>query len=335
MAGSLERESGAGGLSVSRDRALLRLVLGAGPLSDAMRQGMTSAMRQVARDPMIYATVIEGTGGDMFSAGRGAAEMARLAALPDVDRRNALAADAEAAWHLHRFGKPTVALIAGEVSADAAPLFLHGTHRAGGESFALVLPDPCAGVYADCGLAHWLASLPDRIGAYLLLTGGRLGRAEALALGLLTHAIPETKLGQIRSALADAEPVDPVLDDLAVDPGPVTQWPRSTIADCFDADAIREILARLERVTGVAERWARETAARLRPAAASEAADVSLHLLRAVGALGLRDALRVEHGVMVHWLAGRELPGSAEIFLPLAPGAPELPPHYEPPAGIV
>ena len=78
--------------------------------------------------------------------------------------------------------------------------------------------------------------MPDAIGMYLALTGRSIGRADAYRLGLATHCIPAGRFGEIRAGLADADTVDPLLDDRHEDPGPGELEPlRAVIARCFSA----------------------------------------------------------------------------------------------------
>jgi enoyl-CoA hydratase len=325
MAGETE------GLAVSIERSLLRLTLtpaaGRAPvLTSAIRRAATDALKRAARDPMIYAAMIESGDAEIFSSGRGEAEVARLRALPAPERVAALAADAFAAWHLDRYVKPTVALVSGGIAYDALPIVLHATHRLGGEGFSLRLPGLGADLLPDCGVARWLARLPDRLGVYLALSGERLGRAAALELGLLTHAIASAEATAIRAALADAEPVDPVLDSRAIDPGPAPDWPRAAMADCFDAGSIEDILARLAKVRGAARPWAEATSLRLRPRAGDAKADALIGLLRSTAGIGLEAALVKEHAAL-----SRQLAGDQSLLEPLAEGSPELISLYEPP----
>ena len=91
-----------------------------------------------------------------------------------------------------------------------------------------------------------LARLPGAIGAYLALTGRRLGRADAFALGLVTHCIDARHFDEIERGLADADTVDPLLDGLHEAAGPGELRPGgAAIDDCFSAAAVEEIRARL------------------------------------------------------------------------------------------
>ena len=92
---------------------------------------------------------------------------------------------------------------------------------------------------------------------YLGLTGRCIDRADALRLGLVTHCIAAAHHDAICAALADAQPIDPLLDGLHQDPGPagLDTW-REVISRCFSADDVAGICRRLAAETGAAGQWA-------------------------------------------------------------------------------
>ncbi len=90
---------------------------------------------------------------------------------------------------------------------------------------------------------------------YLGLTGRSIGRADAYALGLLTHCIPAARFEEIKAALADTWPVDTILDERQVDPGPGELRPFAEhIARAFSAPTVEEIIARLQVIDGARAR---------------------------------------------------------------------------------
>ena len=100
--------------------------------------------------------------------------------------------------------------------------------------------------------------MPDEIGMYLALTGRSIGRADAYRLGLVTHCIPAARFAEIHAGLRVADPVDPLLDDRHVDPGPAElDALRPVIARCFSADTVEGIVARLRAERGDGAPWAR------------------------------------------------------------------------------
>jgi enoyl-CoA hydratase len=140
---------------------------------------------------------------------------------------------------------------------------------------------------------------------YLALTGDSVGPADAFHLGLVTHCISAAEFGAITAALADADPVDPVVDSRHKDPGP---GPLLALGDvitrCFGAGTVVEIVARLARETGPHATWAAATRERL--LARSPTALVVAHrLVREASAMELRDVLELEHALICRMM---ELP---------------------------
>ena len=137
-----------------------------------------------------------------------------------AEARRSLAAEYALNWALDRFVKPTISLIDGMVMGGGVGISLYGTHRVAGERYRFAMPETGIGLFPDDGVSHVLARMPDEIGMYLALTGRSVGPADAYRLGLVTHCIPARRFGEIRAAVCDADPVDPVLDTRHEEPGP-------------------------------------------------------------------------------------------------------------------
>jgi enoyl-CoA hydratase len=188
-------------------------------LSDAMRLELAAALPRWVRSPEVYALVIASSSERAFCAGGDVREMAELGRTRMGEARRALADEYTLNWSLDRFTKPTIALIDGIVMGGGVGLSLYGTHRVAGERYRFAMPETGIGLFPDDGVSSVLARLPDEIGMYLALTGRTIGHADAYHLGLATHCIPAAQFGEIRAAIADADPVDPILDSRHVDPG--------------------------------------------------------------------------------------------------------------------
>jgi enoyl-CoA hydratase len=259
-------------------------------LTSRMRHEITRHYQRWAVDPMIYAIVIEGRG-RAFCAGGDVAEMAELAAR-GLDLAVANAADEFAAnWRLNRLVRPHVALIDGHVIGSGVGLSQYGTHRVAAERYAWSMPEVRAGYFPDCGVSFVLSRLPDGIGLYLALTGRRVHAGDAWRLGLATHCIEAGRFGEIKQALTDAQPVDPLLDGLHRDPGPgeIETW-RRAIRRCFTAGSLGEVLARLRDSPGAEKAWAEAVLADIGRASPFSLA-VTCRLLREAAATDLREAL--------------------------------------------
>lgn len=279
-------------VSLDRPAAFNRITL-------EMRRALLQAYPGFARDPDCYAVAIRaapasGRDGRVFCAGSDDED-------PDVfARQDAALADVVAptehrlAWLIECFSKPTVSLIDGLVAGTGVTITAHGTHRVAGASYGWELPHVRHGRVPDGGIARILARMSDHIGTYLALTGTRIGAADALWLGLATHHIEETHYAGIEAWLAEAKPVDHLLDGLHRDPGPAPLASLGPlIARCFGQRTLEAIIAQLQ---GVAEAGGHEShfanAALEAIASASPLAlKITLRHLREAASLDLRQVM--------------------------------------------
>jgi enoyl-CoA hydratase len=250
-------EGAAGIVTLARPQAL-------NALTTAMRADIAAAFAAWARDPQVYAALVVSAGGRAFCAGGDLREMVELGkARPDAARRS-LAAEYALNWQLDCFIKPTVSLIDGLAMGSGVGITLYGTHRVAGEGYRFAMPETGIGLFPDDGVSWAFARMPDEIGVYLALTGRAIGRADAYRLGLVTHCMPAARFAEVRGALADAEPVDPLLDARHEHPGAGELEPlRPAIARCFAADTVEGVLARLEAERGEHRAWAEGVAREL------------------------------------------------------------------------
>jgi enoyl-CoA hydratase len=119
-------------------------------------------------------------------------------------------------------------------------------------------------------------------------------------LGFVTHCIESAHFAAIRQALADADPIDPILDDRheRKAPGELTVL-REVIARCFGQPTVEEIIAALKSETGSAKSWAETTLATLATKAPASL-KITLQQLRIAGGRDLKDALELEYRMASH-----------------------------------
>ena len=276
-------------------------------LTIAARATLAARLPAFARDPLVYAVVVRSGVDSIFCAGGDVVEMAALADRDMEAAEKALGDEIALVWRAECFTKPTVALIDGVVMGGGNGISRYGTHRVAGERYRFAMPETGLGLFPNNGLAHTFARMPRDIGMYLALSGESVGAADAFHLGLVTHCIAAAEFGALTAALADADPVDPVLDSRHRDPG---HGPLMALGDvisrCFGAGAgtVVEIAARLARETGPHAAWAAATRERL--LARSPTALVVAHrLVREASAMELRDLLELEHALICRMM---ELP---------------------------
>ncbi len=272
----------------------------------AMRAEIAGMIPKWARGPQVYALVIRSAVPGVFSAGGDVHEIVALAAQEPFLVRRALADEYMLNWLLECFSKPTVSLIDGPVMGTGVGISIYGTHRVAGERYAFAMPETRLGLFPDDGVAHALARLPDGIGMYLGLTGRSIDRADALHLGLATHCIAAAHHEAISAALADAQPVDPLLDGLHEDPGPaaIDTW-REVIARCFCADDVAGICARLAAETGSAGQWAAAVLVEL-AARSPLALAVTFRHIREAAARDLRQTLTLDYRLAAGMIEGHD-----------------------------
>ena len=226
-------------------------------LSTAMRGQIAEALPRWVRDPNIYAVVIASAAQAAFCAGGDLRELATWGRTSKPKARASLAAEYALNWRLECFTKPTISLIDGLVVGSGVGISLYGTHRVAGTNYRFAMPETQIGLFPDDGVGHAFARMPHHLGMYLALTGRAIGPADAYHLGLVTHVITANEFAAIRTAIAEAEPVDAVLDGRHRPPGPGDlQEVAPVVARCFGADTVEEIIARLGEERGRQAAWA-------------------------------------------------------------------------------
>jgi enoyl-CoA hydratase len=264
-----------------------------------------------AEDADVAAIVVRSAGVRAFCAG------GDIRALYEADRRrdryveDFYRTEYRLNHRIKTYRKPYIALIDGIVMGGGVGLSVHGSHRVVTERCQFAMPETGIGFFPDVGGSWFLPRCPGQVGAYLGLTGARIGAADMLYCGLATHSVASADLVQAVSALEQLTWIgDPgglvaaQLDRHADDPGaaPLAQH-RQMIDRCFAADTIEEILSRLaaENTT-----WADETMAVLQRKSPTSL-KVTLRQLR-LGA-GLSDfgaAMRMEYRLALNTMAARD-----------------------------
>ena len=281
-------------------------------LNQDMQRTLASALTRWVADPQIYAAILQSTCPRAFCVGRDILEIADWGASRFDLLETAIAEEYALIWRIECFTKPMVSLIDGLVMGSGVGITHYGTHRVGADNYAFAMPEAGIGFFPDVGATWFLSQMPDCVGVYLGLTGHRIGTADALALGLLTHCIPAARFGEIQRALELAEPVDPVLDGRHVDPGPAPLAARrGAIQRCFCELTIEAIMTRLEGERGADQPWARAT---LDVMSAKSPTSLKLTLrqlqkgvhLQMAGALTLKPALELEYQLAVQVFRGHD-----------------------------
>ncbi|MES0879428.1 enoyl-CoA hydratase/isomerase family protein [Roseibium sp. SCP14] len=231
----------AGFVTLNRPKAL-------NALSHAMVKELERQLSVWAEDPAVAHVVITGAGEKAFCAGGDIRSIydarmeGKLAGLSTFFREEyTLNAQIKA------YPKPYIALIDGIVMGGGVGVSVHGSHRVGTEKTLFSMPETGIGFFPDVGGTFFLPRMPWHSGVYCALSAGRLKQGDALATGVLTHAVASADLADLERALETADDIDTAIASYVVEPdeGLLAQN-KDVIDNAFAAGSVLEILERLE-----------------------------------------------------------------------------------------
>jgi enoyl-CoA hydratase len=264
-------------LTLDRPKALNALTLG-------MIEALEAALHDFERDDEVDAVLIRPVPGRAFCAGGDVRAMGEAPPSPELDRhrRAFFAREYALDYLIHRYPKPYLAVIDGITMGGGCGISLHGSHRIATEKTLIAMPEVAIGLFPDVGATWFLNRLPGEMGAYLALTGLRVGAADAVALGLATNHVASASVDALVGALAEADrldtpAIDAVLRRFQTSPGTPVAAPRQRRVDAlFAGETVPEIMAAL---AAAPEDWAAEAHATMRRASPTSLV-VSLRQLR-------------------------------------------------------
>ena len=284
-----------GHITMNRPRAL-------NALTHDMSLRLDAQLRRWAAEPRVEAVAIIGAGDRAFCAG------GDVRALWEAGSRGSLTR--EFYWNeyrmnrrIFRYAKPYTALMDGITMGGGVGVSSPGRFRVVTEKTLFAMPETGIGLFPDVGASYYLSHLPDQIGIYLGLTGGRIKAADLLYAGLATHFVPSALLPAVIVGLEREAPAD-VLRRFAGRPGedPPLAARRETIARCFDGETVEEVLAALERED---DAWAVETRRTLAQKSPFSLR-VTLRELREAATLDFEDCMRMEYRLVRRFMSDHD-----------------------------
>ncbi len=286
-----ETRGHAGVITLNRPRALNALTLG-------MVRGLAAALDAWEHDPAIRHVVVIGAGEKAFCAGGDIRLLHELGKAGRIEEsRGFWREEYVLNARIKAYPKPYIALIDGIVMGGGVGISLHGSHRVAGERYLFAMPEVGIGFFPDVGATHALPRLPGATGTWLAVTGERVGQADAMALGLATHAVPSSAIAGLLDALVAGQDVDAALAERAAKlPPPPLAPHRALIDHAFSAPTVEAIIARLDEVAGADPFAARLLAAMAQKSPTSM--KLALAQMKAGGALSFAEAMRTEFRIV-------------------------------------
>ncbi len=295
-----ERRGAAGVVVLDRVKALNALSFG-------MVRELARALDAWEHDPQVTRVVVTSASEKAFSAG------GDIRALHDLGRAGRQA-EMLAFWReeyalnarIKSYPKPYIALIDGIVMGGGVGISLHGSHRIAGERYLFAMPEVGIGFFPDVGATHALPRLPDAAGTFLALTGDRVGAADALALGLATHAVPSGRMAELADALTGRTALEDILAGFTHDPGPrKLQGERAVIARCFGQPSLAGVLAALGQEAAGGSGFAAKALQTIRAKSPTSVA-IAFEQMRRGSGLDFAQAMALEFRIVSRVIAGRE-----------------------------
>lgn len=195
------------GLILERRGAVLELTLNrpkANAIDDALSQALGRAFIAYRDDPTLRVAIVTGAGDRFFSAGwdlkAAAAESAADGFAPEDYGPGGFAGLTQ----LFDLDKPVIAAINGMAVGGGFELALACDIIVSAENAEYFVPESKIGLIPDAGGIFRLPRrLPEAIALEMMLTGRRMGAAEAYRLGLLNRVVPQADVMAAARQLAD------------------------------------------------------------------------------------------------------------------------------------
>ncbi|MFF7943642.1 enoyl-CoA hydratase/isomerase family protein [Nocardia gamkensis] len=297
----LEQRDGLGLITLNRPKAI-------NALNHSMALAITDALRTWAEDDAVRTVVVTGAGERGLCAG------GDIVAIHADAKSGATSADSATGrfWRdeyilnalIGRYSKPYVVIMDGIVMGGGVGLSGHGSHRIVTERSKIGMPEVGIGFIPDVGGTYLLARTPGEIGTHVGLTTARMSAGDAIAANFADYFVASEHLPALLETLR-TESADIAIAKFATDaPDSALAAAQDWIDDCYGADSVEEIVARLQ----AHEAPGAQAAATEILAKSPVALKVTLRSLRAArSAPSLEAVLNEEYRVSIASLSSHDL----------------------------
>lgn len=162
-------------------------------------------------------------------------------------------------FQLHTFTKPVISLGHGIVMGGGLGVFSGARYRVVTEKSRIAMPEITIGLFPDAGATWLLGQMPAHWGTFLAATGSHMNAADALLLGLGTHAVAVEHRAAVLAALqgvdwrGDAE-ADHGLTEAALGALPGPELPAAQLLEVPDHisphGSVQEVAEQLKGLRG-------------------------------------------------------------------------------------
>ena len=295
-----EKNGRCGIITLNRPKALNALTL-------TMVRGMAAAFDAWEHDSGITSVLIRGAGDRAFCAGGDIKRLYELGRAGDYAEQLAFwREEYQLDYRISTFPKPIVALLDGIVMGGGAGVGIHARHRVAGEKFNFAMPEVGIGFFPDIGASYFLPRLKGASGAYLALTGARIGLGDALAIGLVDRHVPAARFEALLARLAAGEAAaSAVAAEAAAGPASALMNEEAFIDKCFAGASLAAIIAAIDAAAVAGSEFAaktRETMAGKSPTSMA----IALKQMQLGAKLELADNLRMDLRIVARIAHGHD-----------------------------
>lgn len=281
-------EGRAGVITLNRPKAL-------NAINVSMIQSIMQALDLWEKDPAIEFIIIQSNDKRAFCAGGDirAVYMARVQ--DDFSFSDAIfRAEYTLNYYISSYPKPYIALIDGICMGGGLGISIHGSHRITTERSVFAMPETAIGFFPDIGGSYFLNKCPGKVGTFLGVVGDKIGSADAVYAGLVTHFVSSERLNILKQNLFKSSSRQEALDiiDQANEKTELSFLERhqDLINKCFAGETVAEIIKNLEEYqTPETSKWLSLLEKR-----SPTSLEITLKILRENKGKSLKECLPVE-----------------------------------------
>lgn len=285
------------------------------------------ASANVKKEDAVGAFLMKGRGGKAFCAGGDVKTIWQgLMTSPDYEADKFFRTEYYMNYLLGTSNAPQISIWDGIVMGGGVGISIFGEFRVATEKALFAMPETAIGLFPDVGGSAWLPHLQDGYGAYIGLTGSRLGPADLVHTNIATHFVQSDKIADLERDIEANLPLDPaesrryikdILDryqSISTKPDPATSQilrNKEAIQRIFgeDVTSVEQMLQLLTeeaaREVGTEQQWATKTLHTLQKMSPTSL-KITLAQLQRGRALDLQECLKMEFRMMVRCMANHD-----------------------------
>jgi enoyl-CoA hydratase len=237
----LRIEGRVGRITLNRPQALHALTTN-------MCRLMAEALIAWRGDPGVQLVMIDHSGERGFCAGGDIRMLAESGAGDGKLAREFFLTEYRLNHLLFHYPKDVVAIMDGVTMGGGVGVSRPARFRVATERTTFAMPETGIGLFPDVGGGWYLPRMPDHLGIWLALTGGRIKAADCELVGVATDFVESARIPELKAAiLADPAAVEALLTEFEGDAGrPAIAAHQDEVARLFSGDSVEAIVAALE-----------------------------------------------------------------------------------------